>query len=134
MLSSGEEERGLNSFTSVMAAEEDHDDFSLFHLATAKLSDAQKLTDEAHDLLKQDLEKVREEKSNFEKMTKTLNQVHFASTVKLNVGGKVYKTTLNTLRKDPDSMLCAMFSGRYEVKADEEDGAYFIDRDGKLFR
>ncbi|CAH3188931.1 unnamed protein product, partial [Porites lobata] len=117
-----------------MAAEEDHDDLSLFHLANAKLSDAQKLTDEAHDLLKQDLEKVREEKSNFEEMTKTLNQVHFASTVKLNVGGKIYKTTLNTLRKDPDSMLCAMFSGRFEVKADEEDGAYFIDRDGKLFR
>ena len=117
-----------------MAAEEDHDDLSLFHLANAKLSDAQKLTDEAHDLLKQDLEKVREEKSNFEKMIKTLNQVHFASTVKLNVGGKIYKTTLNTLRKDPDSMLCAMFSGRFEVKADEEDGAYFIDRDGKLFR
>lgn len=117
-----------------MATEEDHDDLRLFHLATAKLSDAQKLTDEAHDLLKQDLEKVREEKSNFEKMIKTLNQVHFASTVKLNVGGKIYKTTLNTLRKDPNSMLCAMFSGRYEVKADEEDGAYFIDRDGKLFR
>lgn len=117
-----------------MAAEEDHDDLSLFQLATAKLSDAQKLTGEAHDLMKQDLEKVREEKSNFEKMTKTLNQVHFASTVKLNVGGKIYKTTLNTLRKDPDSMLCAMFSGRYEVKADKEDGAYFIDRDGKVFR
>lgn len=120
-----------------MASEEDldvHDDLSLFRQATAKLSDAQKLTDEAHDLLKQDLEKVREEKSNFEKMIKTLNQVHFASTVKLNVGGKIYKTTLNTLRKDPDSMLCVMFSGRYEVKVDEEDGAYFIDRDGKLFR
>lgn len=120
-----------------MASEEDldaHDDLSLFHQATAKLSDAQKLTDEAHDLLKQDLEKVREEKSNFEKIIKTLNQVHFASTVKLNVGGKIYKTTLNTLRKDPDSMLCVMFSGRYEVKVDEEDGAYFIDRDGKLFR
>ena len=120
-----------------MASEEDldvHDDLSLFHQATAKLSDAQKLTDDAHDLLKQDLEKVREEKSNFEKMIKTLNQVHFASTVKLNVGGKIYKTTLNTLRKDPDSMLCVMFSGRYEVKVDEEDGAYFIDRDGKLFR
>ena len=31
-------------------------------------------------------------------------------------------------------MLCAMFSGRFELKADEEDGAYFIDRDGELFR
>ena len=93
-----------------MAAEEEHDDLSLFQLATAKLSDVQKLTDEAHYLLKQDLERVREEKSNFEKMMKTLNQVHFTRTVKLKVGGKIYMTTLNTLRKDPDSMLCAMSS------------------------
>jgi len=84
-------------------------------------------------LLKKDLEKLRREKAAFEKMTNTLNEVHFGSTVKLNVGGKIYKTTLNTLRKDPDSMLSAMFSGRFEfIKPDEEDGAYFIDRDGKL--
>ena len=56
------------------------------------------------------------------------------STVRLNVGGKIYTITLDTLRKDPNSMLCAMFSGRHELKADEDDGAYFIDRDAKLFR
>ena len=67
-------------------------------------------------------------------MTKTLSKIHFGKTVKLNVGGKIYKTTLDTLRKDPDSMLNAMFSGRHELKPDEEDGAYFIDRNGKLFR
>jgi len=77
---------------------------------------------------------VRQEKSAFEELTKTLSQVHLSSTVKLNVGGKIYKTTLDTLRKDPDSMLCAMFSGRHELKPDEEDGAYFIDRDAELFR
>ena len=54
--------------------------------------------------------------------------------MKLNVGGKIYKTTLDTLRKDPDSMLSSMFSGRFELKADDEDGGYFIDRDGELFR
>ena len=79
-----------------------------------------------------------EEQENFaidvEEITKTLNGVHLASTIKLNVGGKIYKTTLDTLRKDPDSMLCAMFSGRFELKADEDDGAYFIDRDAELFR
>ena len=83
---------------------------------------------------KQDLSKARQEKSAIEEITKTLNEVHFASTIKLNVGGKIYETTLDTLRKDPDSMLCAMFSGRFELKANERDGAYFIDRDGKLFR
>ncbi|XP_078353569.1 uncharacterized protein LOC144638229 isoform X2 [Oculina patagonica] len=89
---------------------------------------------EARDLLKQDLDNEGQEKSAIEEITKTLNQVHFASTVKLNVGGKIYKTTLDTLRKNPDSMLCAMFFGRFELKADEEDGAYFIDCDGKHFR
>ena len=116
-----------------MAAEQ-HQEPSLFELASAKLSEAQKLMTEARELLKQDLNNARQQKSAIEEITKTLNEVHFSSTIKLNVGGKIYKTTLDTLRKDPDSMLCAMFSGRFELKADEDDGAYFIDRDGKLFR
>ena len=103
-------------------------------LVCAKISEAQKLLNEARELLKKDLDNVRQEKSAFEEMTRILSEFYFSSTVKLNVGGKIYKTTLDTLRKDPDSMLCAMFSGRHELKADEEDGSYFIDRDGKLFR
>ena len=106
---------------------------SSLDLANSKLSSAQKLTTEAHELLKEDLEKVRQERAAFEEITKALNEVHFGSSVKLNVGGKIYKTTLSTLRKDPNSMLSAMFSGRHELKQDEDE-AYFIDRDGKLFR
>jgi len=103
------------------------EELSLFELA-------QKLLAEGRQLLEQDLNNARQEKSAIEEITKTLNEVHFASAIKLNVGGKIYKTTLDTLRKDPDSMLCAMFSGRFELKEDEDDGAYFIDRDGELFR
>ena len=84
--------------------------------------------------MEQDLDNAGQEKADIQEITKTLNEVHFASTIKLNVGGKIYKTTLDTLRKDPDSMLCAMFSGRFKLKADEDDGAYFIDRDAELFR
>lgn len=109
-------------------------ELSLFEVASDKIANAQKLMDEAKDLLKQDLENARQEKAAIEEITKTLNRIHFASKIKLNVGGKIYKTTLDTLRKDPRSMLCAMFSGKFDLKADEEDGAYFIDRDGKLFR
>ncbi|XP_068727381.1 uncharacterized protein [Montipora capricornis] len=109
-------------------------ELSLFDLACAKVSQAQQLMSEARELLKKDLDNVKQEKSAFLELTKTLNEVHFGSKVKLNVGGKIYSTTLDTLRKDPDSMLCAMFSGRHELKPDAEDGAYFIDRDGKLFR
>ena len=42
-------------------------------------------------------------------------------------------TSLQTLRKDPNSMLAAMFSGKFDTKP-SEDGSFFIDRDGKHFR
>ena len=116
-----------------MAAEKEQE-LDFFELASAKITEAQKLMAEARDILKKDLNNARQEKTAIEEITKTLNQVHFASTIKLNFGGKIYKTTLDTLRKDPDSMLCAMFSGRFVLKAHEEDGAYFIDRDAELFR
>ena len=110
------------------------EELGLFDLACAKVVEAHKRMNEARELVTQDLDNFKEEKSAFEKLSKTLDKVHFGSAVKLNVGGTVYKTTLDTLRKDRNSMLCAMFSGRHELKPDGDDGAYFIDRDGKLFR
>ena len=58
---------------------------------------------------------------------------NFSSTVRLNVGGQYFTTTMQTLNKDPNSMLAAMFSGKFEMKPCE-DGAFFIDRDGTHFR
>ena len=107
---------------------------SLLDLASSKVSQAQKLLDEVNKLLKQDPENAEQEKTASHDVVETSNERQFGSKVKLNVGGVLYTTTLDTLRKDPDSMLCAMFSGRQELKPDEEDGAYFIDRDGKMFR
>jgi BTB/POZ domain-containing protein KCTD9 len=52
--------------------------------------------------------------------------------VKLDVGGFKYSTTLTTLTADPNSMLAAMFSGRFPVEKNEE-GCVFIDRDGRYF-
>lgn len=54
------------------------------------------------------------------------------SIVTLSVGGTKYETTIDTLCRDPDSMLAAMFSGRHAA-ARNSKGHYFIDRDGKLF-
>ncbi|CAI9740643.1 POZ domain-containing adapter for CUL3-mediated degradation 3-like [Octopus vulgaris] len=51
--------------------------------------------------------------------------------VKLNVGGKLFLTTIETLTKH-DTMLRAMFSGRMEVLTDS-DGWILIDRSGKHF-
>ena len=53
--------------------------------------------------------------------------------VKLNVGGHYFTTSLQTLTKDPNSMLAAMFLETFEMKP-SEDGAFFIDRDGTHFR
>lgn len=63
----------------------------------------------------------------------TSNGLEFPKIIDLNVGGTYYSTTLDTLRSDPDSMLCAMFSGRVGVLRDK-DQRYFIDRDGGLFK
>lgn len=51
--------------------------------------------------------------------------------VKLNVGGRLYYTTIDTLTKH-DTMLRAMFSGRMDVLTDSE-GWILIDRSGKHF-
>ena len=64
---------------------------------------------------------------------KKIKCAHFAKTIKLNVGGQYFTTSLETLTKDPGSMLHAMFSGRFDTKP-AEDGSYFIDRDGTHFR
>ena len=53
--------------------------------------------------------------------------------IKLDIGGHIYTTSVLTLTRDPQSMLASMFSGRHSVKK-EDDGSYFIDRDGTHFR
>eukprot|EP00794_Sanderia_malayensis_P010270 gene10270-11325_t len=77
-----------------------------------------------------DWKRLQEKHSEY---SQTLNKIHFPATVKLNVGGHVYKTSLLTLKSDPDSMLAHMFSGRYSLNK-SEDGEYFIDRDGDCFK
>lgn len=56
----------------------------------------------------------------------------FQNVVTLNIGGTIHTTSLSTLLKYPDSMLAVMFSGRHHLATDDQ-GRYFIDRDGKLF-
>jgi len=87
----------------------------------------------AFDIMKQQALDVRKEKEAFDSVAKKLEHVHFASTIKLNVGGQHFSTSLQTLTKDTGSLLHAMFSGRFDSKS-AEDGSYFIDRDGTHFR
>ncbi|KAI7884376.1 hypothetical protein K492DRAFT_204711 [Lichtheimia hyalospora FSU 10163] len=77
------------------------------------------------------------EKASFEASTD--HQTHGTTTfqqtdkIKLNIGGEIYQTSLSTLKKDDNSLLATMFSGRHRLVA-EEDGSYFIDRDPHCFR
>ena len=87
----------------------------------------------AYEIMNQQAVDLHREKETFESVAKKLEHVHFASTIKLNVGGQHFTTSLQTLTKDTGSMLHAMFSGRFDAKPGE-DGSYFIDRDGTHFR
>lgn len=100
----------------------------------AKLDDAQQAIQDLKCTMDEEASVLLEERSTFEVMRKKLDTVHFKKHIRLNVGGQIFKTSIETLVKDPDSMLAAMFSERFDVKPDEEDGAYFIDRDGTNFR
>ena len=97
------------------------------------LADVNSYIQEVFDILTRETLKVRKEKEAFDSVAKKLEHVHFAKTIKLNVGGQYFTTSLETLTKDPGSMLHAMFSGRFDTKP-AEDGSYFIDRDGTHFR
>jgi len=50
----------------------------------------------------------------------------------LDVGGMHYTSTYETLTAVPDSLIGAMFSGRYPVQV-QDDGRVLIDRDGTHF-
>ena len=97
------------------------------------LIDAAKQIKEACEIFQREADRLHEEQESIDAMSKKLDQVHFSSTVKLNVGGQCFTTSVQTLTKDPKSMLAAMFSGRFDMKP-SEDGSFFIDRDGTHFR
>ena len=72
--------------------------------------------------------------ANWEEEKKRIASTHnVESTIKLDIGGHSFTTTLTTLTRFPDTMLGAMFSGRHALTKNEA-GAYFIDRDGTHFR
>lgn len=62
----------------------------------------------------------------------TFNQSHSGDILHLNVGGKRFSTSLQTLTWIPDTFFTALLNGRIPTLRDEK-GAVFIDRDPKLF-
>ena len=96
-----------------------------------------KMEVELADKIKQlhdDRETLEAERRDWEEEKERVKQTKvFEKVVTLDVGGTKYRTTLSTLTKYPDSMLGAMFSGRHDLPQ-QEDGSYFIDRDGEPFQ
>ena len=94
----------------------------------AKIKDSEKrLTAEKEEIVAEK-EKFEEEKQKMAELNKSAD-----TRIKLDVGGHQYTTSTLTLTKDQNSMFAAMFSGRHSLKR-EEDGSFFIDRDGTHFR
>ena len=56
----------------------------------------------------------------------------FPEQVELNVGGKLYNTTITTLTRLPNNLIEKMFTGQIPITKDV-NGRYFIDRDGDIF-
>ena len=96
------------------------------------LEDAENQIREACEVLQREATRLRQQKA-IDAMSEKIEHFHLLSIVNLHVGGRRFTTSLQTLTKDPDSMLAAMFSGKLEVTP-LEDGAFFIDRDGKHLR
>ena len=98
------------------------------------LEDAENQIREACEVLQREATRLRQQKAiPSRRHVGKIEHFHLSSIVNLHVGGRRFTTSLQTLTKDPDSMLAAMFSGKLEVTP-LEDGAFFIDRDGKHFR
>lgn len=53
--------------------------------------------------------------------------------VKLNVGGRRFTTTQSTLQAYPDTFFARMFATALQPAHLDEEGHFFIDRDGQLF-
>ena len=70
--------------------------------------------------------------SHHKEVCTKLSNFHLGENVEMNVGGKIFTTSLKTLRRESESVLALMFSKKFGLKK-EDDGSFFIDRDGTFF-
>ena len=101
----------------------------------AKEEQLEKELKDNEERLEREREKVEEDRKRLQEEIQRMSEMNTIkeTRVKLDVGGHVYTTSTLTLTKDQESMLAAMFSGRHSIQR-EDDGSYFIDRDGTHFR
>ena len=99
-----------------------------------KKNELQEVFDKKQEELQRKFDILEAERRDWEEEKEKVSQTKvFDKVVTLDVGGTMYRATLSTLTKYPDSMLGVMFSGRHDLPQ-QEDGSYFIDRDGEVFK
>ena len=77
-------------FLYIMSVEEKKDDTP----SQEELQEALDLMKKAYDIMKKQALDVRKEKEAFDSVAKKLKHVHFASVLKLNVGGTEFTTSI----------------------------------------
>eukprot|EP01112_Ceratiomyxa_fruticulosa_P010048 TRINITY_DN2638_c0_g1_i1.p1 TRINITY_DN2638_c0_g1~~TRINITY_DN2638_c0_g1_i1.p1 ORF type:complete len:350 (-),score=60.55 TRINITY_DN2638_c0_g1_i1:258-1307(-) len=90
------------------------------------------LINEEREQLKQERDQYENEKKAFEQNRLKVQTFHHGKPIVLDIGGRKFSTTLDTLTNQPDSFFSAMFGGYIPLKP-SEDGSFFIDRDGTYF-
>jgi hypothetical protein len=68
----------------------------------------------------------------WDETARRLRATHLPDVVRLSVGGTVFATSTENLRRFPESYFGALFSGRWPAQQ-SADGTYFIDRDPACF-
>ncbi|KXZ47365.1 hypothetical protein GPECTOR_36g87 [Gonium pectorale] len=98
------------------------------------INDMLAATEAERKALAEERRRLEEERQAWETERQRVNTIlNDVEQVTLNVGGLKFTTSVNTLRNAPNpSLFNAMFSGRHKLTKDEE-GCYFIDRDGRHF-
>ncbi|CAF3401519.1 unnamed protein product [Rotaria socialis] len=70
--------------------------------------------------------------NEWEQLKRNLSKTQLKGKVQLDVGGRYFSTTVDTLTNEKDTFFTALFSKNWELEKDNE-GRIFIDRNGDLF-
>lgn len=89
------------------------------------------VTAEQRRMLEREKE-VKEKQDAWEKLASRFSHSQLSDPVVFNVGGTKFATSLDTLKKLPDTYFANLVSGRWELKL-SADGSIFVDRNSSTF-
>ena len=102
------------------------------HIKTAE--SRSQLATEMNAVLENKLANASNEEKEWKDIRVKLATTAINGKVILDVGGKKYSTSVETLTREKNTFFTALFSTQWKLDLDPEDKSIFIDRDGKLFR